>query len=75
MILKAVDIKCESDWCSCLNLKLMPFLLQRLMLAPNIEPVTKVVCLTNVVSPDELMNDDDYEDILEDMRTECGKFG
>ncbi|KAG6418156.1 hypothetical protein SASPL_120355 [Salvia splendens] len=49
--------------------------LQRLMLAPNIEPITKVVCLTNVVTPDELMNDDDYEDILEDMRTECGKFG
>ncbi|XP_041993034.1 splicing factor U2af large subunit B-like [Salvia splendens] len=49
--------------------------LQRLMLAPNIESVTKVVCLTNVVAPVELMNDDDYEDILEDMRTECGKFG
>ncbi|KAL1558899.1 splicing factor U2af large subunit B-like isoform X1 [Salvia divinorum] len=49
--------------------------LQRLMLAPNIAPVTKVVCLTNVVTPDELNNDDDYEDILEDMRTECGKFG
>ncbi|KAL1558900.1 splicing factor U2af large subunit A-like [Salvia divinorum] len=49
--------------------------LQRLMLAPNIAPVTKVVCLTNVVTPDELKNDDDYEDIVEDMRIECGKFG
>ncbi|XP_057801980.1 splicing factor U2af large subunit A-like isoform X1 [Salvia miltiorrhiza] len=49
--------------------------LQRLMLAPTIAPATKVVCLTNVVTPDELKDDDDYEDILEDMRTECGKFG
>lgn len=49
--------------------------LQRLMLAPNIAPATKVVCLTNVVTPDELKDDDDYEDIIEDMRTECGKFG
>jgi splicing factor U2AF subunit len=36
---------------------------------------TKVVCLTQVVSPDELKDDDDYQDILEDMREECGKFG
>lgn len=41
----------------------------------TITPATKVVCLTNVVTPDELKDDDDYEDILEDMRTECGKFG
>ncbi|KAG6418157.1 hypothetical protein SASPL_120356 [Salvia splendens] len=49
--------------------------LQRLMLAPTIAPVTKVVCLTNVVTPDELMNDEDYEDIVEDMRIESAKFG
>lgn len=36
---------------------------------------TKVLCLTEVVSVDELKDDDDYQDILEDMRIECGKFG
>ncbi|KAI3458248.1 hypothetical protein Pfo_014911 [Paulownia fortunei] len=49
--------------------------LQRLMLAPNVTPATKVVCLTQVVTADELKDDDDYEDIVADMRTECGKFG
>lgn len=44
------------------------------MLQPG-GPPTKVLCLTNVVSPDELKDDEDYEDILEDMRMECGKFG
>ncbi|VFQ68102.1 unnamed protein product [Cuscuta campestris] len=48
--------------------------LQRLMLQPGGLP-TKVLCLTNVVNAEELTNDEDYEDILEDMRTECGKFG
>lgn len=36
---------------------------------------TKVVCLTQVVSPDELRDDDEYEEIVEDMREECGKHG
>ncbi|CAN4123594.1 unnamed protein product [Withania somnifera] len=44
------------------------------MLQPGALP-TKVLCLTQVVEVDELSNDDDYQDILEDMRTECGKFG
>ncbi|XP_020533127.1 splicing factor U2af large subunit B isoform X5 [Jatropha curcas] len=46
--------------------------LQRLMLQPL---PTKVVCLTQVVSVDELKDDEEYEDILEDMRMEGGKFG
>ncbi|KAJ8526495.1 hypothetical protein K7X08_028972 [Anisodus acutangulus] len=48
--------------------------LQRLMLQPGGLP-TKILCLTHVVSADELKDDEDYEDIMEDMRTECGKFG
>ncbi|KAF5463951.1 hypothetical protein F2P56_014073 [Juglans regia] len=48
--------------------------LQKLILQPG-SVATKVVCLTQVVSPDELKDDDDYQDILEDMREECGKFG
>ncbi|KAJ8769589.1 hypothetical protein K2173_005192 [Erythroxylum novogranatense] len=46
--------------------------LQRLMLQPV---PTKVVCLTQVVTADELKDDDEYEDIVEDMRTEGAKFG
>ncbi|XP_023893143.1 splicing factor U2af large subunit B isoform X1 [Quercus suber] len=49
--------------------------LQKLMLQPAAAVATKVVCLTQAVSPDELKDDDDYQDILEDMREECGKFG
>ncbi|XP_073129947.1 splicing factor U2af large subunit A-like isoform X2 [Henckelia pumila] len=48
--------------------------LQRLMLQPTLVP-SKVVCLTEAVNADELKNDDDYEDILYDMRNECAKFG
>ncbi|GMP28280.1 hypothetical protein CsSME_00003894 [Camellia sinensis var. sinensis] len=47
--------------------------LQRLMLQP-VALATKVLCLTQVVTADELKDDEDYEDILEDMRIECGKF-
>ncbi|KAH9711507.1 splicing factor U2af large subunit B [Citrus sinensis] len=48
--------------------------LQRLMLQPGSVP-SKVVCLTQVVSADELKDDEEYEEILEDMRQEGGKFG
>ncbi|CAL5369619.1 unnamed protein product [Camellia sinensis] len=47
---------------------------RRLMLQP-VALATKVLCLTQVVTADELKDDEDYEDILEDMRIECGKFG
>ncbi|KAJ8765645.1 hypothetical protein K2173_014767 [Erythroxylum novogranatense] len=46
--------------------------LQRLMFQ---QAHTKVVCLTQVVTADELNDDDEYEDILEDMKTEGAKFG
>eukprot|EP00850_Spirogloea_muscicola_P020774 SM000226S07415 [mRNA] locus=s226:105576:111005:+ [translate_table: standard] len=39
------------------------------------ETPTKVVCLAQVVTPNELVNDEDFEEILEDMRSECGKYG
>ncbi|KAL2619869.1 hypothetical protein R1flu_000074 [Riccia fluitans] len=39
------------------------------------EVPTRVVCLSQVVSPDELKEDNEYEEILEDMREECGKYG
>ncbi|GAA0140909.1 hypothetical protein LIER_02173 [Lithospermum erythrorhizon] len=49
--------------------------LQKLLLQPAALLATKVLCLTQVVQPEELMEDEDYEDILEDMKVECSKFG
>lgn len=36
---------------------------------------TEVLCLLNMVMPEELVDDDDYEEILEDVREECCKYG
>ncbi|CAL5088845.1 unnamed protein product [Urochloa decumbens] len=36
---------------------------------------TKVICLTQVVTADELQDDEEYEDIMEDMRLEACKCG
>ena len=44
------------------------------MLQPGGTP-TKIVCLTQVVTADDLGDDEEYEDIMEDMRQEGGKFG
>uniref|UniRef100_T1J6A3 Splicing factor U2AF subunit n=1 Tax=Strigamia maritima TaxID=126957 RepID=T1J6A3_STRMM len=38
-------------------------------------PVSEVLCLLNLVVADELKDDDEYEDILEDIRDECSKYG
>ncbi|GJY15081.1 splicing factor U2af large subunit B-like protein isoform X1 [Tanacetum coccineum] len=50
---------------------------KRLMLqpAPIGPPPTKVLSLMQVVTEEELINDEDYEEIMEDMKIECGKFG
>lgn len=36
---------------------------------------TKIVCLTNCVNIDELKDDEEFEDILDDMRQEGTRFG
>lgn len=36
---------------------------------------TEVLCLMNMIMPEELEDEDEYEDILEDVREECGKYG
>lgn len=36
-------------------------------------PATKIVQLTEAVTMEELSNDEEYQDIVEDMRDECGK--
>ncbi|GAB4847117.1 hypothetical protein Ancab_039816 [Ancistrocladus abbreviatus] len=48
--------------------------LQKMMLQPGGLP-TKVVCLTHCVTVDELRDDQEYEDIVDDMRQEGEKFG
>nr|GEU29282.1 integrase, catalytic core [Tanacetum cinerariifolium] len=37
-------------------------------------PPTKVLSLKQVVTEEELVNDEDYEDIMKHMKIECGKF-
>ncbi|GKT41942.1 splicing factor U2AF subunit [Colletotrichum spaethianum] len=36
---------------------------------------TRVLQLLNMVTPEELMDNDDYEEIKEDVQEECSKFG
>lgn len=33
------------------------------------------LCLMNMVLPEELLDDEEYEEIVEDVRDECGKYG
>ena len=53
---------------------LILFVFQRLILQPQGVP-TKVVCLTQALNVDDLRDDEEYEDIVEDMRQEGGKYG
>ncbi|CAM4773999.1 unnamed protein product [Rotaria magnacalcarata] len=43
------------------------------LLAPTVS--TEVLCLLNMVTEEELRDDEEYEDIMEDVREECGKYG
>lgn len=36
---------------------------------------SRVICLMNMVTPDELLNDDEYDEIKEDIHEECSKYG
>ena len=36
---------------------------------------TEVLCLMNMVTPEELVDDEEYDDILEDIKNECSKYG
>uniref|UniRef100_A0A1A9W316 Splicing factor U2AF subunit n=1 Tax=Glossina brevipalpis TaxID=37001 RepID=A0A1A9W316_9MUSC len=41
----------------------------------NSGPPTEVLCLLNMVTSDELRDEEEYEDILEDIKEECNKYG
>ncbi|XP_056335196.1 U2 small nuclear RNA auxiliary factor 2b isoform X1 [Danio aesculapii] len=36
---------------------------------------TEVLCLMNMVAPEELIDDEEYEEIVEDVKDECSKYG
>lgn len=36
---------------------------------------TEVLCLMNMVAPEDLVDDDEYEEIVDDVRDECSKYG
>lgn len=46
-------------------------------LTPSSAPrvLTEVLCLMNMVEPDELKDDEEYEEIVEDIAEECSKYG
>lgn len=41
----------------------------------SLPPATRVLMLMNMVTPEELVDDDDYNDILDDVKEECSKYG
>uniref|UniRef100_UPI00358E923A splicing factor U2AF 65 kDa subunit n=1 Tax=Myxine glutinosa TaxID=7769 RepID=UPI00358E923A len=36
---------------------------------------TRILCLLNMVTPEELIDEEEYNDILDDIREECNKYG
>jgi len=36
---------------------------------------TEVLCLMNMITPEELTDEEEYEDILDDVREECNRYG
>jgi len=53
----------------------VPGLNMGLMSMGGAGPPSEVLCLMNMVTPDELRDEEEYEDILEDIKEECGKYG
>jgi splicing factor U2AF subunit len=36
---------------------------------------TRVLCFKNIVSPSEIDEDEEFKEIIDDIREECNKFG
>jgi len=36
---------------------------------------TEILCLMNMITEEEIMDDEEFEDIMEDVKEECSKFG
>lgn len=42
---------------------------------PGMGQPTEILCLMNMVTPEELEDEEEYEDILDDIKEECSKYG
>ncbi|XP_064406836.1 splicing factor U2AF 50 kDa subunit-like [Halichondria panicea] len=52
-----------------------PINIPGLCVAGTMQEATEVLCLMNMVTEEELMDDEEYEGIMEDVREECEKYG
>jgi len=52
----------------------MPMMPGMIPMMPGMIP-TRVICLLQMVTPDELTDDTEYQEILEDVEEECKKYG
>lgn len=46
-----------------------------LQFTPGSQQFTEILCLLNMVTEDELQDEDEYDEILEDVKEECNKYG
>lgn len=53
----------------------IPLPIQGMDLMSTLNEATEVLCLMNMITLDDLLDDDEYQEILEDVREECGKYG
>ncbi|XP_076074141.1 splicing factor U2AF 50 kDa subunit-like isoform X2 [Mytilus galloprovincialis] len=56
-------------------MQLVQLQVQGINLAEGAGPPTEVLCLMNMIPPEELEDEEEYGDILEDVKEECGKYG
>jgi splicing factor U2AF subunit len=56
-----------------MNLQIPGLNMDQVQSAGNIP--TEVLCLMNMVLPEDLEDEEEYEDILDDVKEECGKYG
>jgi splicing factor U2AF subunit len=53
----------------------LPINIPGLQVAGTAQAATEVLCLMNMVSKEELEDDEEYEGIMEDVREECSRYG
>jgi len=53
----------------------MPINIPGLQVEGTAQQATEILCLMNMVTKDELEDDEEYEGIMEDVREECSKYG
>lgn len=51
------------------------YFLPLIQMGTNGKDATRILLLLNMVSEEELVNDEEYQDIMEDIKDECSNFG